>query len=343
MHTVLLRSPESFAALWLEITALRAILEVEDAVLLDPLHVLALSSNVRRSCSVACWDDARFAGIFFALEHYSKGLRTGYAVAGDYSGRGLLLCRPEDESTVVETAAARIFGSGVHSLEIRHTPRANVRWRFAGLRTRQFEATIPGDRMPLPPTYEEFLQFLGGHTRKHARYYRRKVLELGMTFDACVEDDEFRRERVRLNHTTRFPLSRLHLERDDRLLLLHDAHCKFGLRDAAGVLVALVCGFIKGGQFHLLTQWNDPAYEKLSLSLVLRGFVIELLIEKQCSGIYFMGGTTLFSAAFVIRNLSGWPCSSAIAESLPGRRSCWRSTPCGERPLDAHSLRVSRG
>jgi hypothetical protein len=152
--------------------------------------------------------------------------------------------------------------------------------------------------MRLPPDYEAFLQVLGKHTRRNVRYYRRKTVEEHICFEPVVTPEEFGRERDRLNRTTHFPCSNLHLERDDRLLMLHRGGERMALRAQDGSLVALLCGFILGGRFHLLSQWNDPGLEKLSLSTVLRGYMVEHIIERGCTELLFMGGSSFALGRF---------------------------------------------
>jgi len=303
-----LKTGNSFAAIWPELGELRArcavnkgtgavLSAVENDVVLDTLHFLAATSVERRSCSVACWDRNRLVGVLFATEHWVRGLRTGYAIGGDFSGRGLALCEAKDERAVIEAAVRCIFADGVHSLHLRMVPRSLEHSQFPRLATKYLDAVIPGDHMNLGCSYDDFLITLGKHTRRNVRYYTRKTIEAGIVFEPSLSEDEFRRERARLNEKTLFPADAAHLERDDRFLILHDDR-RMGLRAPDGRMVALLCGFTRGSRFHLLTQWNDPALEKLSLSVVLRGYTVEHLIEQKFEQLQFMGGTSLSFGRF---------------------------------------------
>lgn len=298
LRATLLESPASFAAIWPEIASLRRQCSVEEDVLLDPIHFLAATADKRRaSCSVACWDGAKLVGLVFATQHLGAGLRTGYATGGD-SGRGLLICSPEDEVEVIEAAVERLFLAGIHSLQLRLHPRTFSYPDLPKLQVKFVQAVLPGDVLELGSNYEQFLGGLGKHTRRNIRYYRRRALEAGILFDPAVTDEEFLRERRRLNNISAFPLRPAHLEEIDRVLELHSRRCVMALRSADGRPLALLCGFVRGSRFYILSQWNDPTMSKFSLSIVLRGYAIEKVIENGCKQLHFMGGSSLSLGQF---------------------------------------------
>jgi hypothetical protein len=292
-----LTDASAFVNIWGEISALRESVGVRDDVLLDPLHFLTATDDTRRSCSVACWRGARLIGILYATEHYIRGLGTGYAIGGDYSGRGLLLCASEDENLVLQECIRRVFADGVHSLHVRFLPRESSRIALRGLELKFLDALIPGDRMELKAGFEEFLGTLGKHTRRNLRACTRKTEASGIEFVPSLAQEEYEAGVERLNSETHFPAKALHLLRDERLLELHDGE-RMGLRNRDGTLIAVLCGFRLGGRFHLLTQLNDASYDRLSLSLVLRGYAVRHMIDTGCTEIQFMGGSSLTFGRF---------------------------------------------
>ena len=298
VRTKFLRNAKDFAQYWNEIQELRSILGVESDVLLNPVHFLASTDDTRRPCSVACWRGDVFLGLVYATEHFVRGLAIGYCVGGDFTGRGLLLCRPEDEGVVLRNGVNRMVKEGVHSLHLRFLPVDESRFAMRGLKLTFLEAKIPGDRIPLKSTYEEFLAGLGKHTRRNVRAYMRKTEEAEIRFVSALTKQEYEDAVERLNSRSKFPAEELHLLRDERLLALHGEGQRFGLKSAEGVLIAVLCGFTQGGRFHMLTQFNDSNYERLSLSLVLRGHVMKHLIESGVSELQFMGGSSLSFGRF---------------------------------------------
>jgi hypothetical protein len=287
-----LKDAATFAKHWIDIQSLRASLSVESDVLLNPVHFLAATDSTRRSCSVVVWRGDRLIGLMYATQHYLKGIATGYAIGGDYSGRGLLLCSAPEESLVLRESVRQMVSDGVHSLHLRFLPRDGKLAKVKGLKYKTFDAVIPGDLLQLQPDYEDFLSTLGKHTRRNIRACIRKTEQIGIAFVPSLSKEEYDCAVERLNSETDFPADPLKLARDERLLLLHDGE-RMGLRAEDGTIIAVMCGFRQGDRFHLMTQLNDSNYERLSLSLVLRAYVTKHLIENGLAYLHFMGGSSL--------------------------------------------------
>ncbi len=301
LRTEILRDARSFVTVWGQIDTLRQDLGADDDVLLDPLHFLAATDDRRRSCSVACWDGASLTGLTYATEHYVKGIPIGYAVGGDYAGRGLLLCRPEREEAVVGASIRQLVARGIHSLHFRMMPRTDAKITIQGMGMQYLDALIPGDRMRLPASFEDFLATLGRHTRRNVRYYTRKARAAGIEFVPSLTREEYGAGADRLNTKGTFRADPSHLARDERILGLHSCVQRFGLRASDGSWLAVLCGFTQGRRFHLLAQFNDARHEPLSLSIVLRGYTVECLIANGVTELQFMGGTSLSLADSVRR------------------------------------------
>ena len=211
IRTETLRDAGAFVRYWDKISALRAEVGMEDDVLLDPLHFLTATDDSRRSSSVACWQGDRLIGLMFTTEHYVHGIRSGYAIGGDYSGRGLLLCRPEHEAAVVKSSIEEMVGHGIHSVHLRLLPQDNSKAVVAGMDMRYLDALIPGDRMALRSSFDEFLGTLGKHTRRNVRYYTRKAKGAGIEFVPWLTRAEYADGVARLNEGTSFPAEPLWL------------------------------------------------------------------------------------------------------------------------------------
>jgi hypothetical protein len=283
-----------------KITALRTEVGVEDDVLLNPLHFLTATDDSRRSSSVACWQGDRLIGVMYTAERYVHGIRSGYAISGDYTGRGSLLCQPEHEAAVVKSSIEEMVGRGIHSLHLRLLPRDETKVVVAGMDMRYLDARIPGDRMALRSSFDEFLSRMGKHTRRNVRYYTRKAKAAGIEFVPFLTKAEYAAGVARLNEGTTFPAEPLWLARDERLLELHQGGQRFGLRGPDGNVVAELCGFTQGSRFHVLRQLNDANFERLSLSTVLRGFCVEHLIASGHTELQFMGGSSLSFGRFCV-------------------------------------------
>jgi hypothetical protein len=298
LRTETLTGARDFVRCWTEIERLRTELNVKDDVLLDPLHFLSATGLTRRSCSVACWAGTKLIGLTYATEHYLAGLRSGYAVGGDFVGRGLLLCSAEDESAVLQTSIEELAARGIHSLHLRVQPRADPKFEIAGMRVVCLDKLTSGDRMALSATFNGFLPTLGKHTRRNMRNSMRKAAAAGIEFAPFLSVEEYLAAVAQLNVAGAFRADSLRLARDERLLALHGGGRRMGLQDANGKVVAVLCGFTRGPRFHLLTQLNDFQLEAMSLSLVLRGHAVQELIASGHTELQFMGGTSLTLGRF---------------------------------------------
>jgi len=290
--TETLRDASGFARCWDQIRVLRQAAEADDDVLLDPVHFLTSTDKTRRSCSVACWKSDQLIGVLLATEHYWYGIRTGFAIGGDFSGRGLLICKPEDENVVLAECIKHLLAIGLHSIHLRYLPSQPIRQTIDGASVKLLDALIPGDRMDLKPNFEEFLSSIGRLTRRNVRAYSRKSESAGVEFVAAMTTSEYRKAVRQLNTETKFPAEQLRLDRDERFIELYEGE-RMGLRGPDGNFLACLCGFRLGSRFHLLTQLNSAHYENLSLSLVLRGYTIKHLIENGITQLQFMGGSSL--------------------------------------------------
>jgi hypothetical protein len=298
LRTETLRDAQSFVEYWNEIELLRMKLGLEHDVLVAPAHFLTTLDATRRSCSVACWLHEQLLGIVYATEFSLRGLWTGYAVGGDFAGRGLLLCAEELETAVLEAAILHMTSHGIHALHLRLLPRMTDHSTLPGIAMQYLDGLIPGDRMTLAPDFDLFLAGLGRHTRRNIRHYMRKVASIGISFVALLTEEEYQSAVHRLNSDSSFRANVSRLARDERLLALHSGAQRVGLQAANGDFVAVLCGFTSGTRFHLLTQLNDVKLEQLSLSLVLRGLLIKHLIASGHTELQFMGGASLSLGRF---------------------------------------------
>jgi hypothetical protein len=144
----------------------------------------------------------------------------------------------------------------------------------------------------LAPSYEEFLSGLGGHTRKNFRYYRRKFEADGHTYvpnvplrDFCKGAQSLIRKGVVGASQDRGERFLAMLERARRSILV-------GLRHKDGSWLSLLGGWFEGSQPLLLFQLNsDIDHSRASLSIVLRGYFIEQMIEMGARSLIVWGGT----------------------------------------------------
>jgi hypothetical protein len=291
IRTNILYSGADFFRLRQSIAKLRHSLSSEVDVFTDPIHFLTVTDSTRRPHAVACWMGDDLIGVLFAIRYHMLGVPTGYASSGEFTGRGSLLARPEHKALIIEAAVRCLMRNGVHSLRLRIDSAAPMAAVFPDCHVQQFTDRVPGDRLALPDTYDGFLSTLGKHTRRNIRYYTRRAIAAGIVFESQASDDDYAAAIDRLNHVADFPNTEPGLERAKRLLALHGGS-RFLLRDRSGEAVAALSGFLKEDRFYLIAQLNDGKLRNLSLSLVLRGYVIDHLIATGHTELQFMGSSS---------------------------------------------------
>jgi hypothetical protein len=258
----------------------------------DPLHFLAGTDAKRRCCAVACWSGEDLIGVLFATTRFLGGIPTGCALAGDFSGRGSVLCLPQHQALVIQSAVNCLMHNGIHSLHVCYLPAHRAPIDLNRNAVKQFDQHIPGDRLLLAATYDEFLSTLGKRTRRNIRSYTRRSVAAGIVFTSEISAFLYSSTVRQMSRGTRFSIGPASLARVERLMELHRGE-RFALLDRSGAVVAALCGFSKDGRFHVLSQINDPRHASLSLSIVLRGFVANYLIATGHSEIQFMGGSSV--------------------------------------------------
>jgi hypothetical protein len=249
---------------------------------------------------VTGYEAGRLACILYTYEITAFGLRTGFVFGGDQMGRGLLVCDAGNESETLAGCCNFLLENGIHAMRFDWTPRrpaANPDLR--GQRPSARVKVVPdprteGDWLHLQPTYDAFLAQLGPHTRRNLRYYRRKAEAAGLSYSGMLGPGDSREALRFLNRLADYPMEPGRLARDKRYMAGFGTPVIAGLRSQDGDFVSLVTGFTAGSHLHILTQLNgeDPALRKLSLSLVLRGYLIEDFIQRGFTAVHFLQGSS---------------------------------------------------
>jgi hypothetical protein len=233
-------------------------------------------------------------------------------------GRGLLVCAPERELEILNACCSFLLENGIHAIRMDWTPNhprghAESALKIKDPSVRMKTVADPrkeGDWLPLLPDYDQFLAHLGPHTRRNLRYYRRKVQSAGISYSGMLDASEFREAMRSLNRLADYPMEAERKARDKRYLAAFGSSVIAGLRNSDGEFVSMVTGFTAGTHLHILTQLNgeENSLRKLSLSLVLRGYLIEDFIQRGFTGVHFLEGSSpmlgRFCAPVDLRHIS---------------------------------------
>lgn len=232
-------------------------------------------------------------GVVYTEERRMLGVSTGWAYGGDEMGRGLVLSALGREADVLATACEHLLQLGMHALRL--VWRSNgqevlplLRLRRPGLQVWcRSEVRREGDWLHLAGDYDTFLQHLGRHTRRNMRAYRRKAEAEGLCFVPDLPLSTYEQAVESLNRIARFPSLR-----ERRFFAQFGTPVLAGLAAPDGRMVSVLSGVRAGEHLHVLTQLNDESSGQLSMSLVLRGFLIEHLIAQGITSIHFVNGAS---------------------------------------------------
>ena len=176
VSTRTLRDAAAFVGIWDEIADLRESLGVWHDVLLNPLHFLTATDDTRRSCSVACYR-GNFVSSAFCMRPSITYEASAPATQSAETSPVEVFCSAllRMKTLVLRESMKRMVADGIHSIHLRFLPKDDSRFGLRGLGLKFLDALIPGDRMELQPTFEEFLATLGKHTRRNIRACTRKT------------------------------------------------------------------------------------------------------------------------------------------------------------------------
>jgi hypothetical protein len=142
----------------------------------------------------------------------------------------------------------------------------------------------------LAATYPQFLQAFGKHSRRNFRYYRRGFEAAGGQYTGEMTFEEFRRAAVRLGSKHVVGANAEGLDRALNMLATVQRPLLTGLR-LNGEYISVLGGWHEPDKSTVFVQLNDDRdYPKMSLSVVLRAYLIEELIGQGVRKLLFWAG-----------------------------------------------------
>ncbi len=330
MELVLLRSRSQIAALSEPALELMAeVIAAPNATYLPEYFLPRLYARCEPRV-VACYESSKLVGVVYMYEVRFWRICTGYAFGGDGMGRGLLLCAPTREAEILSACCGYLLDHGLHALRFDWTPTGpegtmNLQFRRGARVKILADPRTDGDWLPLQQDYDSFLAGLGSHTRRNLRYYRRKAESSGFTYVRLDSDEELRAAMDTLNELSDYPTDLERAARDQRYVAAFGNQVAVGLRSGNGVWVSIIVGFIAGTHLHILTQLNDEHDElrKLSLSIVLRGYLIEDFIQRGFTAVHFLEGSSSMLGRFCADvNLHHFAIDDRRLVMTPVKRAC---------------------
>ena len=268
---------------------------VQEPGMLDPRFFLAsLLPRRYRPCVVVVSQGRRIVGLLYAQERIAAGIPTSVVLADGTLGT-LGVARPEDLEPVMHCAVAALlrhkaalrFRVPPDSLDLlrNESAKANVDIHFC----RQ-ERHL---HLELPRTYEEFLARVRRPTRHNFYRYRRRSEQEGNEFCTNLPFTDFVAAANNLFPSAAYPPPKREFRRFLAMIEAMPSRLLIGLRRSdGGDWLSLAGGWYAGSCAYLVFQLNDRACKRESVSLVLRSYLIEHLINRGIRELVFWGGTS---------------------------------------------------
>jgi hypothetical protein len=283
-----------------DIQALRSLInrsQHHSDIMFEPAFYLASLTEGWVPRVVVVRRGSELAGIVYAKERVLSGRRLGIVYA-DLTFGSILVGDPLESADTFRVALATLLGyPGIRGVRLRvrrHSPElAAVRELLALTRLdAHFSRVNDHAVLSLPRTYEQLLLNFGTTTRHNFRYYRRRCEAAGHVYVDNVPLHDLRSAACDLEATCGKPIPRGSVDRLVNMAATAERPLAVGLRHRNGDLLSVICGVYRQTAGVLLLQLNnDRDFGEFSLSTVLRGYLIESLIQQRMDEFVIWAGT----------------------------------------------------
>lgn len=237
------------------------------------------------------------AGIVCAKERILPGPRLGVVYADLTFGSTLLVDPLEQQDTFLIALETLLSSAGTRDIRLRVRRRspelAAVRKLLASSRLdAHFSRVKDHASLCLPETYERLLLSFGSTTRHNFRYYRRRFEAAGHVYLDNLSLDDLRLAAFHLQPKCSKPCGLDSINRLLRMAAAADRPLAVGLKHRNGEWLSIICGVYRPAAGVLLLQLNnDRDFPRESLSVVLRGYLVESLIQQGMKEFIIWAGT----------------------------------------------------
>lgn len=266
-------------------------------ILFDPEFYLSSVSKGWEPRVVAVYNENKLAGVLYAKEKIVLGCHLGVIYA-DLSWGGVSFGDSVHQEKTFQIAIEKLLSSqGTRGIRLRVLPGSP---ELAAIRklidSRQmdvhFSRIKDHSNLALPDTYEQLLRSFRSTTRHNFRYYRRRFESAGHCYLETLPLDELRSAAMHLNTHCTIPSQTWAIDRLLDMVGTADQPLAVGLKHRNGEWLSIVGGVYRPeGGVLLLQLSNDRNFPRDSLSVVLRGYLLETLIRRGASQFTIWGGT----------------------------------------------------
>lgn len=262
-----------------------------EQAMLSPRFFLASVLPQWRPCVAVVSQGQRMAGLLYCRERVVAGIGTRIVVGDDSLGT-MVVARSEEAESVIDCAVKALLK---HMAALRllvdrgKLPLLRGAEAIADVR---FSRAVRHAHLELSPSYDSFLAKLGPRTRRNLRYYRRKSELAGNEFSPEETYPNFCTAARRLFPKAEFAGDETNLERCLAMIETMPSRIMVGLRNRNGDLISVAGGWHDSRRAVVIMQLNDRGFARASLSVVLRSYLIEDLINRRSRELVFWAGSS---------------------------------------------------
>jgi len=267
--------------------------------ILDPSFYLASIMPEWRPCVIVVSEGQRIAGLLYLRERVLAGFGT-HIVVGDDALSTMVVARTHEANFVIDCAVKALIKDKA-ALRLMVDPGKLPLLRgLEALTDVRFTRAERHAHLELPAAFDDFLTKLGAHTRRNLRNFRRKSEQAGIEFISELTYENFCAAAMRLVPKADFSENTTNFERCLAMIETVPSRIMVGLRAGNGDLISVAGGFHDGRRAIVVMQLNDRAFVRASLSLVLRSYLIENLIERGSQELVFWAGSSAPLSAYCV-------------------------------------------
>jgi hypothetical protein len=276
-----------------DLTSFVRSLAPEPGMLAPRFFLASIRPGFCRPCVVVVSQGHRVAGLLYARERLVAGIPTGVVLGDDTLGT-LVVARPEEAESVFQCAVETLLKRKA-ALRFRVTPEHLA---LLQAETAKANAEIHSysegfhAHLELPGTYDEFLAKFRSHTRHNFCRYRRRSESAGNEFCPDLPLADFRVAAKSLFPKEAYARHESNFHRCLAMIEAMPSRVLVGMRRSSGEWISLAGGWYVGDRVILNMQLNDRACGRESISLVLRSYLIEQLINRGIRELVFWAGTS---------------------------------------------------
>jgi hypothetical protein len=236
-------------------------------------------------------------GVLYTKEKKLAGIPTGLLYVDTTLGSMLSVNEPEREPIFRAALQALLKKRGVRGMRIVIPPSGFEMMALQDIPSQIsvdlcYAPTQNHSLLVLPDRYETFLKLLGHQTRRNFRYYRRRSQAANYHFVDKLSIDEFTCAASALRKETLIKSGSKAIKRAIDMISVAERPLLMGLRHHNGEWLSILGGWYESGRAIIFLQMNsDKRFRNASLSIVLRGYLIELFILRGVRNVVFWAGS----------------------------------------------------